>query len=132
MVPPDSCFLMRSSDWGHQKLPLISAESSNKDLILTIYPLFLPRGATALHMWSGSADSNRHCTDFKSALSAFGVHPDGHGYSSDTDKRHKTRNYYIDIITQFLTKVKFSQATIYKIFLVPISTFVYILYQNFR
>lgn len=26
--------------------------------------------------WSGAADSNRHCTDFKSALSAVGVPPD--------------------------------------------------------
>lgn len=27
-------------------------------------------------IWSGAADSNRHCTDFKSALSAIGVPPD--------------------------------------------------------
>ena len=32
MVPPDSCLLMRSSDWGHHKLPLISAESSEQCL----------------------------------------------------------------------------------------------------
>ena len=85
MVPPDSCFFMRSSDWGHQKLPLISAESSYSThksqssqyrfgILSTSTRIPIPQEQVAL--WSGSADSNRHCTNFKSALSAIGVHPD--------------------------------------------------------
>lgn len=132
MVPPDSYLFMRSSDWGHQKLPLISAESSYSThksqssqyrfgLLSTSTRTPIPQEQVA--SWSARRDLNPQCifvqhfkccafrqfrhSPMDTVVQAIPTNAIGDNYM----KNNLFLNLCINIISKFLIKIKFRYQT---------------------